>query len=48
MTTQNHEARAGLVQLDEEIAEVVEQLNHARVRGTNRTVMWARECCVLS
>ena len=37
MTAQHDEARARVVQLDEEIAKVVEQLDHARVRGMKRT-----------
>lgn len=37
MPAEHHKASAGFVQLDEQVTKIVEQLNHARVRGTKRT-----------
>ena len=44
MTTQHDEPRTSLVKLDQDVAKVVEELDHARVRGTKRTGTLWREC----
>lgn len=38
------EASASMVELDEDVAKVVEQLDHGRSRGTNRTGSLSPEC----
>jgi hypothetical protein len=37
MATAHDEARPRFVKLHEEIAKIIEELDHARVRGTKRT-----------
>ncbi len=37
VTTKHDEAGSGVVELHEEIAKIVKQLDHARIRGTKRT-----------
>ena len=41
VSAENHELGAGVVQLDEEVAEIVGELYH-RGRGMNRQGIWAR------
>jgi hypothetical protein len=36
MTADHHEVRAGIVQLDQEVAEVLGELDHRARNGTNR------------
>ena len=42
MSTQHNELRPGVVQDDEQVAEIVGQLDHVRRDGTNRYGVSAR------
>jgi hypothetical protein len=42
VATQHDEARPCLVELDEQIAKIVKELDHGRDRGTKRTVVRSR------
>ena len=44
VATQHDEARTSFMKLDQDVAKVFEELDHARVRGTNRTATPWRAC----
>ena len=44
VATQHDEARTSSMKLDQEVAKLLEELDHARVRGTKRTATPWREC----